>query len=243
MTRSDTATADLRCPQCGQDIGRRLDDHTPYTCAACGRTFGVLVDHETGEVALCDRSVEDRPEPLGLPRGSIRALIALGVAAACGVRVFTGEDIPGPLASLVLAVVGFYFGFRTKAAMLSDRVYDPAARREMPLFLPAGVVRRVLVLLLLAAGLGLFVRQRLADVPQHLELFIILAGLVAGHLLGRLSERVRIPSFLIHLKGLLGLAAGAVTIALFVAGWDESMPEAAVIALCAAVTFYFGSRS
>jgi len=48
--------------------------------------------------------------PLWLPKGSIRSIIALGIVSAAIVAVFKLIEVPQPLWDLALVVIGFYFG-------------------------------------------------------------------------------------------------------------------------------------
>src|SRR3990172_3157799 len=56
--------------------------------------------------------------PLGLPTGSVRAVLALILCATMWYLVYLGEAVPGLLASAVLLVVAFYFGVRSTASPL-----------------------------------------------------------------------------------------------------------------------------
>ena len=51
--------------------------------------------------------------PLGLPEGSIRAIIALLVVASGLVYWIVYQDIPVELLGIITAVIFFYFGSRT----------------------------------------------------------------------------------------------------------------------------------
>ncbi len=130
--------------------------------------------------------------------------------------------------------------------MLSDRVYDSAARREQPLRLPAGVIRRVLVLGFLAMGLVLAWRTELATTRHYFEFFVILAGLVAGHLVGKVFTPLAaspLGSVLVHAKGLADLTVTAVLVRLYLRGTAAGLDPAIPPVLAATVTFYFGTRS
>ena len=51
-------------------------------------------------------------EPLWLPKGSIRALIALAlVIAVCSITAATGT-VPKELLAVVSVIIGFYFGVK-----------------------------------------------------------------------------------------------------------------------------------
>lgn len=231
------------CPHCGSGVEPWLEDHSDYTCPQCSARYMVMVDEETNEAAFFHRNAPDDVEPLGWPKGSIRAVIALAMAGVSWYLMATGRDVPGSLLSLLLTVIGFYFGFRTKAAGLSDRVYDPVARREQPLHLPAGWIRMLLVIGFAVGGVVIHRQGRLGELP-YLEFFFILGGLVLGHFAGRglrhASRETR--QTLANIKGALGLLMAAFLAGLFVLGVNTTIPAWTVTLFCATITFYFGSR-
>ena len=231
-----------RCPHCREQITRLPDNHTFYRCARCKARYRVMIDEETATPVFVDQARKSGAQPLGLPKGSIRALVSLAMAGAGAAVVYAGRDVPGPLASLLLTIIGFYFGFRTKASTLSDRVYDPTARRELPLYLPSGVIRTVLIVLCLAMAVMLHERQRLLSIETHLELFAILAGLVVGHYFKKVFRGARGGPALGHVKALLVLLMAGVLAWLFVSGRHVDLPDRLVTGLCATISFYFGSR-
>lgn len=69
-----------------------------------------------------DASASGGEEPLGLPKGSVRSLMSLGVVAAAGMIAgfLLVEDPDGDLTKMVVGgwiaalgnVIGFYFGAR-----------------------------------------------------------------------------------------------------------------------------------
>jgi len=72
-------------------------------------------DEQKKEIKEKDRGIEResldrRNQPLGLPKGSVRALIALGVIATACYLTLTTANIPDWLNTVVSAIVGFYFG-------------------------------------------------------------------------------------------------------------------------------------
>lgn len=51
-------------------------------------------------------------EPLWLPRGSVRAVLALALVTVAATLTLAGRDLPESFAGLVVAVVAFYFAGR-----------------------------------------------------------------------------------------------------------------------------------
>lgn len=234
-----------RCPHCGEHILRLPDSHDFLVCNRCRARYMVMIDPQTKAVAFVDQAARSGPAPLGLPKGSIRALVAMAMAATALVLVIRGWDVPEMLASLLLTIIGFYFGFRTKASTLSDHLYDPTTARELPLFLPPGAIRLMLILCFVAAGALLASRGRLGAVREQAEFFAILGGLVVGHYFAKILRPIGRGSKAVlgHVKALAVLALTASLAAAFISGADASMPRWSVTGLCVAVSFYFGSRS
>ena len=79
-----------------------------------------------------------------------------------------------------------------------------------------------------------------------LVFFLVLFGLVAGHVFGRFHSRGEGTGMYVvvsHLKGATVLCVAGALVTVLLTGLHARMSEAVVIALCAAVSFYFGSRS
>lgn len=233
------------CPRCGFEIREELADGGVFACSICGSSYKVLLDAETGEAGFIEQAAREVPEPLYLPRGSIRALVAMAVAVSCWLLIFTQRDVPGSLFSLVLTILGYYFGFRAKVKAAGSRILDPSATTTEPLFLPPGFIRGFLILGFLAAGAFLFARGRWREL-KYLEFIVVLFGLIAGYLFGRIMARGGASPFSLlvnHVKGAAVLAVAAYLTYLFVLGGYAALPPVAVTVLCAFVSFYFGSRT
>jgi hypothetical protein len=103
-----------RCPNCRLAIGEPLDEVDSFTCSACGKSYAVSMDPDTRRIALFEDPSAAMPEPLHMPRGSIRALVTLLMAGSCWAMVLRGREVPDYLFSLLLAAIGYYFGFRAE---------------------------------------------------------------------------------------------------------------------------------
>jgi len=159
------------------------------------------------------------------------------------VLLFAGRDVPGVLLSLVLTILGYYFGFRTKVKSAEGHVFDPSARRQLPLFLPTGFVRWFIILGFVACGVYLHQQGRLMDL-RYFEFFLILMALIGGYLFAKAFARTRgSPLFAAvqQVKAAAVLLTAAALAVLFVTGLAGRTPRL-VLALCAVVSFYFGSR-
>lgn len=66
----------------------------------------------------------NRDQPLFLPRGSVRALLAGGIVAAVVVAELAGVDAPG-LVQLAALAVGFYFAQRAQTPVVLNTSAGP----------------------------------------------------------------------------------------------------------------------
>jgi len=236
--------ASYRCPGCSSVVPKRVEDGDEFNCAACGRHFAVVMEPHSGKVGFVEILEKPIPEPLWIPRGSIRAMMTLALAITCWYLLFKGADVPDYLLGLLLTVIGYYFGFRKKMKTSESRIYDAAAKSEEPLFLPAGLVRFVLIAGFVATGVILAKAGRLGEM-KYLEFFVILAGLVVGFVLAKITRRLeRTNAYLAfnHLKGAVVLASCVALCAILLRGFGETQAYTGLI-LAAVVSFYFGSRS
>lgn len=185
---------------------------------------------------------------LGLPSGSVRALIALGVVGTvCGLLMTAPQrPLPEHLESLLFVVLGHYFAARGQGKR--DPYGGPA-----PLYLPSGSVRLVLVAGLLAVGV-MVLRQGDVQALRGLFTLVLVFGFLLGMLLTRIAtwwrkRRPRPSRWFEDLRALIGLVAvGAVAVQAFYG----VLPGPAEVgfgsigleqALAGVVGFYFGSRS
>lgn len=65
-------------------------------------------------------------KPLGLPKGSIRAILALVLVVAAVALTAFGYTVPGELWGLAGSAVGFYFATRENG---DERMYQLQTRR------------------------------------------------------------------------------------------------------------------
>lgn len=189
-----------------------------------------------------------RLHALGLPGGSVRALLALAVVGTvCGLLLRDpGEPPPEALESLLFVVLGHYFAARAQAP-------DDPTGGPPPLWLPRGTVRLLLVAALLGVGVALW-RQGDGASLRGLATLAIAGAFLVGLALTRLARWVRrllprAPRVFEDIRALVGLAAAA---ALCLHAFLGVLPGPDAIGvgrlgleqgLAALVGFYFGSRS
>lgn len=187
------------------------------------------------------------PEPLRLPRGSVRGLLAVLLTATFGYLLLQKTAVLSVLVNAVVVVIAFYFGSgASRAAYAPGR---PAAGQ------PSGRIPIPRILLLLGfAGLAAWFLQANPTLralpPELLEILEVLGGYVLGLSLSwifhrRVSEsalRRRLATAFrdVSAAGSLGLT-GYVCYA-FATGQQGVLAGQAEQLLSLVITYYFGSR-
>jgi hypothetical protein len=203
---------------------------------------------------------------LGLPAGSIRALLSLGVLGLLwaillrykyGDQPLDDDKLPAEFIYLqFLMVLTLAHFFASHGSSIGPRV-----SQRSPLGLPRGTVR----LLLIAGYVGLSAflfhqREKLAFQYPAQESFILLVGLlVSGFLLGhvingimRVLGRGQLPDWFVDFEAWIALLAtfGLGVLVLVHGIINPSLPEGVKLqlptweaSLAAIVGFYFGARS
>lgn len=133
-------------------------------------------------------------EPLGMPRGTVRAVIAIMIVSfPLGYLIFD-QIIPGLIVSAVFIVVAFYFQSRKSATeklkSIVNELKNPETEEELirekkyqPLYLPKYSVRVSLLVILIVTQILIFsktdasdsfaVTNTLADILLMIILFLI----------------------------------------------------------------------
>lgn len=197
----------------------------------------------------------------GLPPGSVRAMLALLIAATiCGTLALRPDrEVPSYLRDLMFIILGHYFAVRGRARGSPE---GPDAGAPPPLYLPRGTVRLLLVLGFVAVAALLARQGRLLPIdenPGSVTLLLVggfLLGALLKWVLGRFSTggKPRWYRILEDAKAVVALASAAVLVVLC---WDQAwpfLPEAMSGTIprlgehgpehlaAALVGFYFGSR-
>jgi hypothetical protein len=217
----------------------------------------MAADTATSELPVDWRKVH----ALGLPSGSIRALLAILVFATvwCSILVQPTREVPDYLGDLLFIIMGHYFAARRRAA-------EEPEPGPPPLFLPRGSVRLFLLAGSVLAAVLLYQRGQLTAVDRNPGVVTLL--LVGGFLLGVTLNAVaawwkdrghRTPRILEDLRALVSLMAAVVLVLLVLNRLVLFVPTASLDdlwtqwvhlgrlgpehVLAAVVGFYFGSRS
>jgi len=179
--------------------------------------------------------------PLGLPAGSVRALLVVMLTLTLWYLVLLEKVVPDYLADTAFLAIAFYFGER------STREGIGTAKRQ-PLYMPRGVVRGAIV----GGFFTVYVYQWISghQIPPVVTSIVdILAGYAVGvavSLAVRASTRKARSGALAafgHARALLTLAGVAFLCSISVTGQDAMVPPVYLTVLDLLVAFYFGSRS
>jgi hypothetical protein len=182
-------------------------------------------------------------KPLGLPVGSVRALLLMGLVARALVDLQQGRGLAPWIGAAALVSMVAYFAARSASHDVPRTPVPDAPRTRPPLWLPRRTVR---TLVLLASAYGAWLWLRGGDVSgDRAAVATVLGAFVAGVVVRWLLSRAPRPpdrSTLAfeHAQALVALlcAGGLVAIGLgegTTPGWVEP-------ALAAVVTYYAGAR-
>jgi hypothetical protein len=179
-------------------------------------------------------------DPLSLPRGSIRAIIAFALLGLLSYFLLNDVEAPLSLAFVSLLVLGHYFGARAGRSEYQGRP---------PLFLPRGSIRILIIALILAMAWFMWEDDRLPLDAKNRETVVVLValGLIAGYVIratldfvtgGRMAKPRRLFE---NVKAILALMA---TAGLIIACMNSDLEQSENIALLVTpfIAFYFGSR-
>jgi len=232
-----------RCPRCGTDIHRTTEDGQDIQCLSCRRRFTLMLNEETGKAGLVEITEEEIPEPLFMPRGSIRALVTILTALSSWILILTGRDVPGYVLSLLLSTIGYYFAFRKQMRAAQSRIWDASPTMREPLSLPSGFIRLVLIFGFGVCAVALYRSDRLLQL-EYLEFYSILLGLVAGYMFSKMLSAVEGSSFFVwlnHAKGAAVICASICLCWVLLTGMETDTIYFPLSLSCF-ISFYFGSR-
>ena len=206
-----------------------------------------------------------RMHALGLPAGSVRALLAVLVFATVWgmLLVRPSQEVPDYLSALMFVIMGHYFATRKRNEAVAVPGDEPG---PPPLFLPRGSVRLLLAGGSAAVAVVLYQRGVLTRIDRNpgVTTLLLVGGFLIGVILNALIGWWRVRGKRRHraiedLQALAAMGAGMVLVALV---WNRIFPVVPVDqvdaifrgwghfgrfgpehVLAAVIGFYFGSRS
>lgn len=224
-------------------------------CRACGAILEEVPDAVAAElvaegpppprlrVRADDReSASARPRPpLGLPSGSIRALLTLLIVGVVVIQVVQGQKVEALWTETLMIVLAHYFTSR-RLVSLPPAVVEQMKKEgrleaeAQPLYLPRNSIRALLVLAFVGLGVYLFEQGRLFE-SDALSILVV----VFAYFLG-LAVRVKNAPGWEDLKAAVVLIVLIVTAFAYVTGNANLVHPVVRNAALVLVLFYFGSR-
>jgi hypothetical protein len=202
---------------------------------------------------------------LGLPAGSVRALLAVLVFATVWgmLLVRPSQEVPDYLRDLMFVIMGHYFATRKQTAAVAVPGEEPG---PPPLFLPRGSIRLVLAAGSVAVAAVLYQRGVLTRIDRNpgVTTLLLVGGFLIGVILNALTGwwRARVKRTYRAIEDMQALAAMGAGVVLVALVWNRMFPIVppdqvdAVFngwghlgrlgpehLLAAVIGFYYGSRS
>ena len=191
--------------------------------------------------------------PLGLPSGSVRALLTLMVVGVVIQAVIRNQSLEIIWTESLMITLAYYYTSRRFVSLppeIVERLQQEGvlSAEQHPLFLPRHSIRLILIAAFAGMAAWLFRENRLQE-PRAVSLLLIVASFIVGSIvrgikswLFRQPPKTNLPARWGDLKALVIL--GTVGTAVFfkvVHGLDPLPPEYDRVAL-SMMLYYFGSR-
>lgn len=196
-------------------------------------------------------SDEPRP-PLGLPSGSVRAILTLLIVAVVAVQVIRGKEVERLWIETLMIALAHYFTSRRFISLPPDVIRRLETEGHVeheahPLYLPRHSIRAILVLTFIGLAVYLYQENRLIE-QQAISIlgvvFAFLLGVIARAILAWWSKgrRPRAIVWWEDLKAAVVLLVLACTATAYFFDRTDLLPEYARNTTLGLVLFYFGSR-
>ncbi len=194
-----------------------------------------------------------RPTPLGLPRGSVRALLTLMIVAIVCIQVARGDPLDLLWTETLAIALAHYFTTRRFVDLPPELVHRLQAEGVLPdepapLFLPGHSVRGLIILAFL--GLALYLQRggRLQE-SQALSVLALVGVYLLGvvfnslrRLINRNDRSSRPRRLWDNLKAVATLTVLVVTLLAVLLDRGDVLPPNWREVTLGLVLFYFGSR-
>lgn len=228
----------LTCPKCSKRSEKGK------LCRACGAILEHLPDDGLSPQQPAEpvaTAVAKPHAPLGLPSGSIRALLTFLIVAVVIAQIARGEQVQMLWTETLMIALAHYFTSR-RLINLSPEVIGHLTEKGhlqpegRPLFLPRHSVRAILVLAFVGLAVYLYQHDRLGD-PDALSIL----GVVAAYFLGIVARFKNIPGWE-DIKAIIVLSVLLIAAVPYLAGRPDLVPPLMRNITLGLVLFYFGSR-
>ena len=195
----------------------------------------------------------DQPRPpLGLPRGSVRAILTLLTVAVVVVQVIRDKEVENLWVETLMIVLAYYFTSRRFIHLPAEVIQRLEAEGHVehegnPLYLPRHSIRVSLFLTFVGLAIYLYREGRMLE-PQALSIlgvvFAFLLGVIASAILAWWTKGKQ-PKVIVwweDLKAGVVLLVLIVTATAYFLDMSDDLPRHLRSATLGLVLFYFGSR-
>ena len=181
--------------------------------------------------------------PLGLPIGSVRALVTVAILGTTWWLLVRGRPVHAELHDTVLLVLGYYFGIR-RGRPAADALAGPPGDREANpsdgLHLPRRLIQALIVVGFAAVAWRLHEQGKL--LPEPPPLLVLAASYLAGALARGALLGATASSWIGHLLAAGTLAVVGAGCAVHVLDLGARAPTWLSPAFLVVVGFYLGKR-
>ncbi|KOR32987.1 hypothetical protein TI05_03810 [Achromatium sp. WMS3] len=190
-------------------------------------------------------------QPLGLPTGSIRALLALVVVIVSCQQILSGIEPNLLLSETLMIVLTHYFTTRryvniTKSLRTQLENRGELEKEENPLWLPRGSIRSLISIAFGVTVILLITQGRLFDTQAWAILVPFAAYLIGGFFRQSKEKSSKPPNWFRRIFAhLLALIVVFVGISLLYLTFSEGLPkmdEWEASLLLSVILYYFGTR-
>lgn len=230
----------LECPYCGAEL---RNVKTDTVCFCCGRNLKIGSSPKSN-MAIANNFI---PEPLYLPRGSIRAFATFLIAVSSWMLIFKNKEIPEYIFGLLLAIVGYYFGAAGRAGSQKESqttILENTSATGNSFISLALAIRFFLIAGFLISGIFAIKKGVLFN-SNYIQFFGVFTGFIAGYFFARIFEKTKgrvIYNAINHAKGGAVIAAAFILAIMMMSGYYLEYPHLSLF-LSAFISFYFGSKS
>ena len=229
----------LICPKCSRQA------RDGKICRACGAILEQVADGEPPHVQPEECAATSEPSkphsPLGLPSGSIRALLTFLIVAVVIAQIAMGQQVELLWTETLMIALAHYFTSRRLISLPPEVIARLTEEGKIqaesrPLYLPRHSVRAILIVAFLGLGVYLYRHDRLMD-SQALSVL----GVVFAYFLGIVARVKRVPGWEDAKAAIVLLVLVATALPYLMDRADLVPPMMRNITL-GLVLFYFGSR-
>ena len=222
-----------------------MGEGSRYNCTGCGNQFILKWRKDQRDYIFIDLADIGKGEPLGIPRGSVRAIVTLTISITIWAMFVLDRMNPDYMLNLALIMIGYYFAFRVITSPLKGIPDVIEAGTKQPLYMPKGVIRWVLICGFLLAGGFVVVRGDLIR-ADLVEFYTILIGMTIGYASRKLvieKFKIETPMWMKNTKSIIVICMALYMQAIFSFALADDVPIFTIRTSIALIGFYFGSRN